>query len=36
MRIYWFDISPDGETIACARGTSQSDAVLITQTSGPK
>lgn len=31
-RIYWFDISPDGKTIACARGTSQSDAVLITQT----
>jgi Tol biopolymer transport system component/DNA-binding winged helix-turn-helix (wHTH) protein len=36
MRIYWFDISPDGKTIACARGTSQSDAVLITQTSEPK
>jgi hypothetical protein len=36
MRIYWFDISPDGKTIACVRGTSQSDAVLITRTSEPK
>jgi hypothetical protein len=29
-RIYGFDISGDGKTIACARGTSESDVVLIT------
>lgn len=29
-RIYWFDLSRDGKTLAIARGTSQSDVVLIT------
>jgi len=36
QRIYWFDISPDGKTLACARGESLSDVVLISDNPNQK
>jgi serine/threonine protein kinase len=33
-QIFWFDWSPDGKWIACSRGKTASDVVLITETTG--
>lgn len=34
--VFWFDISPDGKTLASARGDNLSDVVLISDNSNQK